>query len=56
MNVSGNGVVLARLSPNKRFGIGVVNGGEGIEEETGVVGGDLERLGDSSRVDSVIGG
>lgn len=48
VNVSTNNVVLSRLSPNKGFRIGVVNGGEGVEEECCLVGGDLEGIGDCS--------
>lgn len=56
VNVGSYGVVLTRIGPNERFGVGVVNGGEGVEEEPGVVVGDLEGLGDCGRVDSLVGG
>lgn len=56
VNVGSYGVVLTRIGPNERFGVGVVNGGEGVEEKPGVVVGDLEGLGDCGRVDSLVGG
>jgi hypothetical protein len=46
VNIGTNGVVLARFGTNERFGVGVVNGSEGIEEEVSVVEGDLEGIGD----------
>jgi len=42
MHVDADGIDFAELCGGERFGIGVQNRGEGIEDEPGVLNGDLK--------------
>lgn len=56
MDVDANRFGFSEPSGDERFGVGGKNRSKGVKDEPGVVGGDLQRLGDCRRVDSLVGG
>lgn len=51
--IGADGVDLLGRNPDERVGFGVQHGGEGIKDEARMVDGDLKRVGDDLRVDSL---
>ena len=56
MHVDADGIGFAELCGDKRFGVGWQNRGERIDDESGVLNGDLQCLRDGRRADSMVGG
>jgi len=56
IDVDADGIGFVELCSDKRFGVGVQNRGERIDDESGMLNGDLQCLGDGRRVDSLVGG
>lgn len=52
VDIGGGGVNLLGLGADERIGVGVEDGCESVEDEAGVVRGDLEGLGEGGGVDS----
>lgn len=55
VDISGHGVNIVGFRAEERIGVGVEDGSEGVEDEAGVVQGDLEGLGEAGRVDPASG-
>lgn len=54
VDIGAGGVNLGGFGADERVGVGMEDGSECVEDESGVVVGDLERFGYGGRVDSEI--